>query len=236
MRKHLLLLALITSTFIIAQDTCESPEESLEDLNSITKCSIKEVKKTNSKSTRQISVRISAPNRRYLKKRSMEQKSVATSANSLNVSGISKTLSTNISKTTLNIKALTNNLSTEEVRKASSFNNVDNIPAFTNCESVNKGDELACFNKEMIKHVEKHFSYPNEAVMNKTEGKVWIRFIINKEGTVTNIKTLGPKGGELLNAEAVRVISKLPRFKAGTKNGKRTAVKYGLPIQFSLDN
>lgn len=234
MKNFLFLLALITTNIIAAQEVCETPGETLADLNSITKCSIEEVHKTDKKSTRQISVRISAPKKRYLKRRIHDAKLLATSASALNSSGIAKTNhSTNISETEkLNI--ITNSLSKDELKKALNFESVDKLPSFENCLDAKKGNELTCFNKEMMKHIERNFNYPSEAILNKTEGKVWIRFVINNDGNISNIKTLGPKGGQLLNNEAVRVISKLPRFTPSLKDGKRVPVKYGLPIHFSL--
>lgn len=88
----------------------------------------------------------------------------------------------------------------------------------------------------MVKHIEKHFNYPNEAVIKKIEGNVQTRSIIGKDGNVTNIKTLGPKGGEVLNNEAKRVVAKLPKFIPGKNNRKKVSVKYGFPINFSLEN
>ncbi len=238
MKKIILILILIASNIIVAQDTCESPEESLEDLNSITKCSIETVKKANKKSTRQISVRISANKIRHLKKR-IAKKNIASTLNKVNSAGISEVKTNesapkiNIPK--VNIAALSNSLSKDEVRKALRFNSVDNLPAFSNCKGAKKKNQLNCFNTEMIKHIEEHFSYPNEAIIDKIEGKVWVRFIIDKDGNVTNIKTLTPEGGQILSNEAIRVVSKLPKFKPSTKDGKRIAVKYGLPISFSLE-
>ena len=87
----------------------------------------------------------------------------------------------------------------------------------------------------MIKHIQKYFCYPSEAVRNQVEGEVWVRFVIDKNGYVKNIKTLGPKGGDLLNEEVKRVVTKLPRFAPARKNGKSVSVKYGFPINFSLE-
>ena len=94
---------------------------------------------------------------------------------------------------------------------------------------------MDCFNLEMVKHIQKHFRYPGEAVRNSIEGEVWVRFIIDKDGIVKNIKTLGPNNGELLNEEAKRVVSKLPDFKPAKKNNEPVSVKYGFPINFSLE-
>jgi len=226
--KNFLILFLFASS-IIAQNTCETSGESLVDLNSITKCSIETVNKKDSKSTRQISVKISAPKTRFHKKRT--NKSVASSIDNLEVSGLSETKhAVELS----NVLALTNTLSVEEVKKAKSFTNVDKIPLFKSCESSSKKDQLDCFNVEMIKHIEKHFIYPKEAIVKRIEGKVWVRFVIDSEGTVTNIKTLGPKGAEVLNNEAKRVISKLPKFEPAKIGGTTTTVKYGMPISFEL--
>lgn len=241
--KKLLLMLVFTANILVAQKTCESAEPAIEDLNSITKCSIKSSKKTNDKKSRQISVRVSASKKRYLKKRAKKEV-VSTNTGGLNTSGVSNTdhasdisnsLSIKKDKALNNIAKLTNTLSIEQVRKASRFSNVDKIPMFSDCKKGKKSEALDCFNDEMIKHIQKHFRYPNDAVINKTQGEVWVRFIIDQDGNVTNIKTLGPKGGDILDQEAIRVVSKLPRFKPGVKEGKRTAVKYGFPITFSLE-
>lgn len=237
MKKLLVLFFLGLSVNVLAQkETCETPEDTAVDLNSITKCTIKPSKNSKDKKARQISVRISAPKRRFLKKR----KKITSGANGLNSSGLSSTSDGNeISKSVAlktNLAALTNTLSKEEVRKAEKFTTVSNIPLFPDCKSENKSsDQLDCFNTEMIKHIQEHFRYPNEALINKLQGEVWVRFIIDKDGNVTNIKALGPKGGKILKDEAIRVVSNLPKFKPGIKDGETTSVKYGFPINFSLE-
>jgi len=242
MKKLILLLVLFT-TVVYSQKTCESSEESLEDLNSITKCTINS-KKNDSKS-RQISVRVSASKNRFLKKRKLEKKSVATSASGLSTSGVSETnhsseISNSLSlkkeeSAISNIATLTNTLSAEEVKKAQRFSTVDRIPLFDACKGSKGSKSLDCFNQEMINHIQKHFRYPHNAVVNKVEGDVWVRFIIDKDGVVSNIKTLGPKGADILDEEASRVVSKLPKFIPGKKDGNNVSVKYGFPISFSLE-
>jgi len=243
--KKVLLLVFLVSNLIFAQNTCESNEDLLEDLNSITKCSIEPSKKSGStKTTRQISVKISAPKTRFLKKRVEQKKMVASSAGNLSSSGISEINHNSNISNSLDLKEntaiksvalLTSTLSEEEVKSAVGFHEISEIPTFESCKSEKGNNRLDCFNKEMIQHVEKHFSYPNEALINKTQGKVWVRFIIDKEGNIGNVKTLGPKGGEILNKEAKRVVSQLPKFVPGKKDGNKVSVKYGFPISFSLD-
>ena len=241
--KKALLLILLSSSFIFAQNTCESKEEVIEDFNSITKCSIEQTKSGDS-NKRQISVRISAPKTRFLKKRVIAKKEAATGLGDLTTSGVSNTnhqsnilnsieVKENTAKN--NIALLTNTLSADEVKKAVKFHETAKIPVFEACKNENRGNRLQCFNTQMVKHIEKHFHYPQEAVINKTEGKVWVRFIIDTNGNISNIKSLGPKGGEILNKEAERVVANLPKFIPGENDGKKVSVKYGFPISFSLD-
>ncbi len=242
MKKNVVLLLLVAFSLVegFSQKVCETPEEPLDDLNSITKCSIEPLKGAKNKKVRQIKVRVSAPRKRFLKKR---KKEIASTANSLSTSGLSEVAKTSEISNKLSIKkksaatdiaSLTNSLSKEEVRKAERFNSVDRVPSFDECKSVKDGDMFDCFNENMVKHIQKHFSYPSEAVRNMIQGEVWVRFVIDKNGDVRNIKTLGPDNAEILNEEAKRVVTKLSRFKPAKKDGKRVAVKYGFPINFSL--
>lgn len=262
MKRTLLLIVLVVLSFsAYAQEVCETPNEDANDLNSITKCSIKPAKDSKDKKSRQITVRVSA-RKRFLKKREITKKQAVSSiaASSSGVSSLETTkeiASTPIETEPLtiaentttepqteeveatalknNLESLTEKLSKEELKKAERFSTVDEIPAFNACNSSNENERLDCFNEEMIKHIQKYFRYPSEAVRAQIEGEVWVRFIIDTNGYVKNIKTLGPKNGELLNEEAKRVVTKLPNFKPATKNGKPVSVKYGFPINFSLE-
>ncbi|WP_271405770.1 energy transducer TonB [Tenacibaculum soleae] len=241
MRKILLLLLLSSfSVSILAQEVCESPDEAEVDLNSIsvTKCTIKESKNKNNKKSRQITVKVSA-NRRYLKKREAVKKQKTAGLSDLGVASIENTVqSSEITKSISlknNIKDIKNKLSAEELRKASKFSTVDKIPLFNSCKKAKKGERIDCFNQEMVTHISKHFRYPSDAIKESIQGEVWVRFIIDKNGEVKNIKTLGPKNGQILNQEAIRVVSKLPQFIPAKKDGGRISVKYGFPISFALE-
>lgn len=238
MKKLLFFTLMLYIQYSFAQKVCESQKKSLLDLNSITKCSVEETKRAGRKSN-QIRVKISAPRRRFIR---TEKKKTATNANSLNTVGLAETKSESNIGESLKLKEsllnISRKLSAEEVRKAAKFNVVDKIPFFPSCNDKrqNKKKQMECFNSEMIKHIQKHFEYPIEAVKNKIQGEVWVRFLIDKEGNVANIKALGPDNGEILNEEAIRVVSQLPKFLPALQNGATTSVKYGFPISFSLEN
>ena len=236
----LIMLIGVFSLNVMSQEVCESPDEADLDMNSIsvTKCTIKESKDKKNKKSRQISVKVSA-NRRHLKKREAFKKKQVSGLGSLGVAGVEKTnkpsqITKSISLKS-NIEDIKNKLSAVEVKKASKFSMVDKIPLFNACKKVKKGERADCFNEEMVKHISKYFRYPSEAVRASIQGEVWVRFIIDKNGEVKNIKTLGPKNGQILNQEAVRVVSKLPQFIPAKKDGGRISVKYGFPIAFALE-
>jgi periplasmic protein TonB len=111
---------------------------------------------------------------------------------------------------------------------------IEDIPLFPGCEMVAKSKRLDCFNEKMAAHIKKNFNYPQVAAEDGIQGRVSVQFLIDKEGNVTDIKMRGPKGGELLEKEAMRIISKLPKFTPGKQRGKPVRVKYGLPINFKL--
>jgi len=111
---------------------------------------------------------------------------------------------------------------------------IEDIPLFPGCETVPKAKRLDCFNEQMAKHIKKYFTYPAKAAEENIQGRVSVQFVIDKQGNVTDIQMKGPAGGELLEKEAQRIISKLPKFIPGKQRGKAVKVKYGLPITFKL--
>ena len=76
--------------------------------------------------------------------------------------------------------------------------------------------------------------YPYEAYHNGVEGRVFCTFIINPDGRVSDISIVRGAGDEQLNREAVRVISVMPKWKAGKVNHKAVPVRCYLPIAFML--
>lgn len=87
--------------------------------------------------------------------------------------------------------------------------------------------------KEMYKFIIKQLEYPRIAREEGIEGKVFVQFVVNKEGKVTKAKVL--RGiGYGCDREALRVVKKMPRWKPGTQQGKRVSVVFTLPFDFKL--
>lgn len=122
----------------------------------------------------------------------------------------------------------------EEIDEEVPFAVIEDVPVFPGCEGVAKNKRLECFMEQMAKHIKKNQQYPERAMEDNIQGRVAVLFVIDKDGSITNVQAKGPKGGELLEKEALRVISKLPKFKPGMQRGKPVKVKYSQPITFKL--
>lgn len=81
-------------------------------------------------------------------------------------------------------------------------------------------------------YLKQSVKYPEEAVKNNVQGKVFLSFVVEKNGDLSDIK-VERKLGSGTDEEAVRVLKSSPRWIAGTQNGKLVRVKYNIPISFN---
>ena len=88
--------------------------------------------------------------------------------------------------------------------------------------------------KAFYKYLSNNIKYPETAMKNKIQGTVWVKFIIEKDGSISNVKVIREANPDL-NKEAVRVIKSMPNWKPGKQNGKPVRVSYQVPIRFSLN-
>ena len=85
----------------------------------------------------------------------------------------------------------------------------------------------------MMQFLSKNIKYPVNAQKNGTQGRVTVQFIVNIDGSISNIGIIRGVDPEL-DGEAVRVISTMPNWKPGTQKGKPVRVKYTVPVMFRL--
>ena len=86
----------------------------------------------------------------------------------------------------------------------------------------------------MMKFLRNTIKYPEAAAKAGIKGRVIAQFIIARDGTVTDPKIMRSVSPEL-DEEALRVIRAMPKWTPGTQNGKAVAVRYTIPITFSMD-
>lgn len=85
----------------------------------------------------------------------------------------------------------------------------------------------------MMKYLSDNVKYPAEAQQAGIEGRVFTRFIVNEDGSVSDVEILRSVH-PLLDAEAVRVVKAMPKWTSGKVNGKAVKVRYSLPLVFRL--
>ncbi len=107
-------------------------------------------------------------------------------------------------------------------------------PVYPGCKNSNIQKEEACTEKRIRRFVGKQLSYPEKALQNKIEGVVTVSFIVEKNGEISNVKTLN-KLGYGCEEEAIRLVKQLPRFEPGRDaKGNPIRVLYQLPVRFRM--
>ncbi len=85
----------------------------------------------------------------------------------------------------------------------------------------------------MAAFIKKNLKYPKFAEENGIQGRVTLSFIVEKDGSITNIEVMRSPA-EDLSQEAIRVVEMMPKWKPGKKGGKIVSGKYILPVTFRL--
>lgn len=86
----------------------------------------------------------------------------------------------------------------------------------------------------MMKYIFRNLEYPPEAKEAGIQGRVVIRFVVNKDGTLSDIYVVKSPHKSLETA-AINVVKGMPKWKPGKQNGKTVRVQYMLPITFRLE-
>ncbi len=87
--------------------------------------------------------------------------------------------------------------------------------------------------KKLLNYLATHIKYPAEARKAKIQGRVFVNFIVEKDGSISHVNVL--KGiGHGCDKEAVQAVENMPRWIPGLQKGKPVRVSYNLPVKFSL--
>ena len=119
-----------------------------------------------------------------------------------------------------------------------SFDDLESKPRFGGCDDVTDlVERKKCADKEMAAFINKHLKYPETARNKGIEGKAVISFVVEVNGSLSNIAPVTDLGGGC-EEEAMRVIQLMNQEKQwwvpGMKDGKRVRVKLQLPINFKM--
>lgn len=87
---------------------------------------------------------------------------------------------------------------------------------------------------EFAKYFKESVQYPEEAKKKGIQGKVFVNFIVGADGSISNARVLQAVD-PMLDAEALRVVTNMPKWVPGKEKGKEVAVYYNLPVNFTLN-
>ena len=109
----------------------------------------------------------------------------------------------------------------EDVSEQEIFQIVEEMPAYPGGE------------QKLMEYVAKNIKYPQIARETGIQGRVFVSFVVEPDGSVSNVKVLRGIGGGC-DEEAMRVVKSLPKWKPGKQRGKAVRVSYMLPVNFKL--
>ena len=89
------------------------------------------------------------------------------------------------------------------------------------------------FNGDLNKWLRKNLNYPERARESGVQGKIFIEFIVEKDGSITAAKVLRSVHPDL-DREALRVVNSMPKWKPGMQRDKTVRVKFTIPITFRI--
>lgn len=84
-------------------------------------------------------------------------------------------------------------------------------------------------------YITSNIEYPQDAIDNNVEGIVNVQFGVDENGNISNVSTIGNKIGHGLEEEAIRVVSKMPKWTPGQVKGKNVKTWRTLPINYKLE-
>lgn len=84
------------------------------------------------------------------------------------------------------------------------------------------------------RYISDHMSYPFDALKHNIQGKVNVEFVVDKDGTLTEIKTMGKKLGYGLEEQAIKIFQEMPKWVPGRQDGIAVPVYMMIPILFTI--
>lgn len=88
--------------------------------------------------------------------------------------------------------------------------------------------------KKLMEYLQENISYPRISRDNNSQGRAFIRFVVNSDGSIQGVEVLKSSGDIYLDKEAVRVVSGMPNWSPGKQAGKPVRVFFTLPVVFRL--
>lgn len=121
----------------------------------------------------------------------------------------------------------------EEDDEIFNFAVVEDKPIYPGCENVSKDERYMCFQQGIMKHIRSNFKYPAIPKEMGISEKIFVQFVIDKTGRITN--SLVVRGEDKhLKEEALRLVNSIPKLQAAKQRGKPVPCSFTVPINFKL--
>ena len=88
--------------------------------------------------------------------------------------------------------------------------------------------------QEMMRFIKENIVYPVEAAQKGIQGRAICQFVVEKDGSISNVVVIRSSGDRDLDNEAIRVVQSMPQWKPGKQRGVPVRVKYTIPVSFRL--
>ena len=115
---------------------------------------------------------------------------------------------------------------------------VEQMPSFPGCDHLGDSERSKCSNQKLMGFVSENLKYPKEAKDGEIEGQVVVRFVVNKNGRISNVELLRDIGAGT-GQEVIRVVESMNKMEQkwtpGTQSGQPVNVYFHLPVKFKLD-
>lgn len=107
------------------------------------------------------------------------------------------------------------------------------MPRFPGCEdrAMSKDERKACSDQALLDFIYARLEYPAVALENGITGKVIVRFVVEKDGSITNMQVVRDIGGGCGQA-VLEVVEMMPKWIPGSQQGRKVRVLFNLPVRF----
>lgn len=125
--------------------------------------------------------------------------------------------------------------STAQPDTSAAWVKVEQMPFFAGCEHFRSADpaKRACSDKALAAFITSKLVYPDSAVRQNIEGMVIVSFVVDEQGNTGGMRILHDIGGGC-GAAAAKVVEAMPKWEPAVHEGRKTAVRLNLPVQFAF--
>ena len=114
------------------------------------------------------------------------------------------------------------------------FKIVEEHPTFPGCEDIyDNKKRQGCASEKMLAFIYEHIQYPPVARENNIKGMVVLQFVVEMDGSISNVKVVRDVGGGC-GEEAMRAVKMMPLWNPGKQRGRLVRVMFTLPVKFLL--